>query len=143
MCWPCVYEIWCTRNKKCFEGTEIDVATTVHKARRSIANFNSANTMLLETLSGGPNLPISDVHWTPPDNGCYKLNVDAVGPIEGGKWGMGVVVRDYEGIVVAASRCQVFSLPDSEVAEALAMRKGLEICKRRVFSESYSRIRCF
>jgi len=56
------YEIWCTRNKKCFEGTEIDVATTVHKAQRSIANFNSANTVLLETLSGGPNLPISDVH---------------------------------------------------------------------------------
>jgi hypothetical protein len=47
-------------------------------------SFNSANKMLLETLSGGPNLPIFDVHWTSPDNGCYKLNVDAAGPIEGG-----------------------------------------------------------
>jgi len=86
-----------------FEGIEIDVITTVHKAQRSIANFNSANTVLLETLSGGPNLPMYDVHWTPLDNGCYKLNVDAAGPIEGGKWGIGDVVRDYEGIVVAAS----------------------------------------
>jgi len=89
--------------------------------------------VLLETLSGGPNLPISDVHWTPSDNGCYKLNVDAAGPIEGGKWGIDVVVRDYEGIVIATSCCQVFSLPDSEVAEALVIRKGLEFAKDMFF----------
>ena len=57
------YEIWCARNKKCFEGTDVDVVATVQKAQRSIANCNSANTVLL-TLSGCPNLPISDVHWT-------------------------------------------------------------------------------
>jgi len=42
-------------------------------------------------------------------------------------------VRDYEGIVVAASCCKVFSLPDSEVAEALTMRKGLEFAKDMFF----------
>jgi len=51
----------------------------------------------------------------------YKLNVDAAGPIEGDKSGIGVVVRDNEGVVVATSSWQVFSLLDSEVAEALAM----------------------
>jgi len=65
MCCPCVVKFGALEIKKCFEGTEIDVATTVHKAQRSIVNFNSANTVLFETLSGGPNLPISDVHWTP------------------------------------------------------------------------------
>ena len=76
------YEIWCARNKKCFEGTDVDVTATIQKAQRSIVNFKSVRTVLVETLSGGPILPISDVHWTPPFSGFYKLNVDAAGPIE-------------------------------------------------------------
>ena len=137
------YEILCAKNKKCFEGTEVDVATTIQKAQRSIVNFKSASTVLVETLSWGSNLPISDVHWTPPFSGFYKLNVDATCPIDGDKWGIGVVVRDNEGVVVGANSWQVFSLPDSKVAEALAMRKGLEFEKDMSFSESNSRIICF
>ncbi|KEH19367.1 hypothetical protein MTR_8g051775 [Medicago truncatula] len=89
----------------------LPTAATVQKAQRSIGNFKSASTVLVETVSGGSILPISDVHWTPPFSGFYKLNVDATYPIEGDKWGIGVAVRDNE---------------DSKVAEALAMRKGLE-----------------
>lgn len=109
------------------------MTATIQKAQRSIVNFKNASTVLVETLSGGPILPISDVHWTPPFSGFYKLNVDAAGPIEGDKWGIGVVVRDYEGVVVGASSWQVVSLPDSEVAEALAMQKGLEFAKDMSF----------
>ena len=79
------------------------MAATIQNAQRSIENFKSASMVLMETLSGGPILPISDVHWTPPFSGFYKLNVDAAGPIEGDKWGIAVVVRDYEGVVVGAS----------------------------------------
>ena len=74
-------------------------------------NFKSVSTVLVETLSRGPILPISDVHWTPPFNCFYKLNVDATGPIEGDKWGIGVVVRDNEDVIVGARSWQVFSLP--------------------------------
>jgi hypothetical protein len=42
-------------------------------------------------------------------------------------------VRDNEGVVVGASSWQVFSLPNSEVVEALAMRKGLEFAKDMSF----------
>jgi len=42
-------------------------------------------------------------------------------------------MRDYEGVVIAASCCQAFSLLDSEVAEALTMRKGLEFAKDMSF----------
>jgi len=47
-----------SRNKKCFEGTDVDVASTVQKEQRSIVNFKSASTVLVEILSGGPILPI-------------------------------------------------------------------------------------
>ena len=43
------------------------------------------------------------------------------------------MVRDNECVVVGASSSQVFSLPDSEVAEALAIRKGLEFAKDMSF----------
>ena len=65
------YEIWCARNKKYFEGTDVDVAAIVQKTQRSIENFKSASTVLVETLSGGPILPISYVHWTPPFSGFF------------------------------------------------------------------------
>jgi hypothetical protein len=96
--------------KKCFEGTHVDVNTIVQKAQRSIFNFKNASGVLLEMLSGGPNMLISDVHWTTPPSGYYKLNVDAAGPIEGGRWGIGIVVGDDHGVVVAATCWQVLSL---------------------------------
>ena len=48
------YEIWCARNKKCFEGTDVDVASTVQKTQKSIMNFKNASSVLVEKLSGGP-----------------------------------------------------------------------------------------
>jgi len=44
--------------------------------------------MFSNTLGGCLNLPIYDVHWAPPGNVYYKLNIDATDPIEGGKWGI-------------------------------------------------------
>ncbi|AES87500.1 hypothetical protein MTR_4g028280 [Medicago truncatula] len=38
---------------------------------------------MMETLSGGTIFSISDVHWTPPLSGFCKLNVDAVGLMDG------------------------------------------------------------
>lgn len=109
------------------------MTTIVQKAQRSIVNFKNASTVLLEALSGGPILPISDVHWTPPFSGFYKLNVDATCSIEEGKWGIGVVVRDNEDGVVVASCWQLFSLPYTDVGEALAMRNDLEFAKYMSF----------
>jgi len=102
------------------------VTATVQKAQRSIVNFKSVGMVLVETLNGGLIISIYDVHWTSPFSGFHKLNVDAACLIEGDKWGIDVVVRDNEGVVVCASFWKVFSLPDSEVVEVLAMRKGLE-----------------
>jgi hypothetical protein len=79
------------------------VATTVQKTQRSIVNFKSDSTMLVETLSGGPILSTFDVRWTPRFGGFYMFNVDATCLIEEGRWGIGVVERDNEGVVVAAS----------------------------------------
>jgi len=61
------------------------VTVTIQKTQRSIMNFKSVSTILVETLSGGLILPIYDAHWTPPFSGFYKLNVDTGGSIKGDK----------------------------------------------------------
>jgi hypothetical protein len=120
------------------------VTYIVQKTQRSNVNFKSIRTVLLETLSGRPILPIFDVHRTPPFSGFHKLNVDVASPIERGKWGIGVAVKKNKGVVVDASCRQVFSLPFSEVARALTMRKSLKFVKYMSFLNLiYSRIRCF
>jgi hypothetical protein len=112
----------------------------LQKAQRSIMNFKRASMVLVETLSGGPVLPISDVHWTPPFSSFYKLNVDAACPIDGDKLGIGVVVRDNEGVVVGASSWQVFSFTRFRGCRSFSYAEGFEICKRHGFYESYCRI---
>ena len=56
------YEIWCARNKICFDGTDVNVVANVQKAQKSIVIFKSASTVLLETLSEGPTWPIFDAY---------------------------------------------------------------------------------
>jgi len=61
--------------------------------------------------------------------------------VRGGKWDIDTVVRDNEGVVIATSCWQVFSLLDSEVTYALAMRNWLKFVKDMFFMNL--RIRCF
>ena len=96
------YEIWCDRSMKYFEGADLDVAATFQKTQRYNLNIKSANTMLLETLSGCPILPIY-VNWSLHFSGFYKISVDATCSIKRSKWGIGVVVRDNEGVAFVVS----------------------------------------
>ena len=77
------YEIWYIKNKKYFEGDGVVVVIVVQNSQRFIVNFKSVIAVLLETLSGCPNLFVYDFRLTPPFNGCYKFNVDAEVPIKG------------------------------------------------------------
>jgi len=78
-------------------------------------------------------LLISDVHWTPLFSGFYKLNVDAACLIEGGKWDIGVVVRDNEGVVIAASYWQVFIITKFRGCRSFIYAEVFEIFERHVF----------
>jgi hypothetical protein len=40
-----------------------------------------------------------NIRWCLPSAGSYKMNVDASGPSDDGKWGLVVVIRDDQGFV--------------------------------------------
>jgi hypothetical protein len=69
MCYPSVINIWFAINKKWLDAIDVDLVTIVQTTQRFIVNFKSVSVVLLETLSGSPNLPIFDVHLTPSLSG--------------------------------------------------------------------------
>lgn len=128
------YDIWKVRNKVCFEGLEIPiVATVVHTANNSIISFQNVNALIMQNQIENIPAPIDTVHWSPPPTGWFKLNVDAAGPAEDGNWGMSAVIRDSNGLVAAATCCKKLVLPDSDIAEAITLKLGLEFARDMLF----------
>ena len=74
-----------------------------------------------------PRMPVQsmDLRWKPPDLGVYKVNFDGALFLDQRCAGLGVVVRDSVGLIVAAlsQRVRLPSLAD--VVEALATRQAI------------------
>ncbi|XP_050280623.1 uncharacterized protein LOC126721616 [Quercus robur] len=71
----------------------------------------------------------ADIQWTPPNFPWYKINTDATVFAVSKSMGIGVVVRDHEGSVVAAlSKCMPLPLGPLE-AEAKAIHEAVTFAK--------------
>ena len=86
------------------------------------------------------------VRWKPPDQGCYKINYDGAVFTQQRKAGLGAVIRDEKGEVVA-SMTQLAPLPTTVAqVEALAARRAmefaLELGLNRVTLEGDSEVIC-
>ncbi|KAF7838731.1 putative ribonuclease H protein [Senna tora] len=66
--------------------------------------------------------------WVKPVAPCFKLNCDAA--VRGGIGGLiGGVVRDCEGVVLAAFTEPVLRIEDILRLEAMAIQKGVEVAR--------------
>ena len=72
-------------------------------------------------------------NWKPPTGQLYKLNFDAA-VFENGS-GIGAVIRNAAGEVMAALSARGAIVGDNEEAEALACRKAMEFAIDAAFSE--------
>ena len=86
------------------------------------------------------------VRWKPPDQGCYKINYNGVVFNQQEKAGLGVVIRNEEGAVMA-SMTQLVPLPTTVAqVEALAARRAtefaLELGLNRVILEGDPEVIC-
>ncbi|KAM7461573.1 hypothetical protein LguiA_029694 [Lonicera macranthoides] len=63
--------------------------------------------------------------WCKPKEGEVKINVDAaVNPVSG-RSGLGIICRNYAGVVIGSRAIPFRSVMDVELAEALAVLEGL------------------
>ena len=66
-----------------------------------------------------------NLHWKPPNLGVYKVNFDGALFLEQRCTGLGLVVRDSVGLVMAALSQRVRLPGSADVVEALAARRAI------------------
>uniref|UniRef100_A0A803P0U0 Reverse transcriptase domain-containing protein n=1 Tax=Cannabis sativa TaxID=3483 RepID=A0A803P0U0_CANSA len=72
-------------------------------------------------------IPKPKVRWDPPIPGVYCINSDASVPGQGSLSGLGALIRNHLGEVVAAEIHQNKGSSSVEVAEVLALRMGIQL----------------
>ncbi|KAL5740749.1 hypothetical protein ACOSQ2_029929 [Xanthoceras sorbifolium] len=70
--------------------------------------------------------PATQVRWNPPAVGVLKLNVDAGVRFSAGLMGIGLVVRDWQGVVLGSSAQICRAALSPLLAEATALLRGLQ-----------------
>uniref|UniRef100_A0A803PI06 Reverse transcriptase domain-containing protein n=1 Tax=Cannabis sativa TaxID=3483 RepID=A0A803PI06_CANSA len=118
--------IWFNRNKA-LKGQPSDQAhVIVSLAQSFLADYNSSSSATI--LLGRPSLATAPTTWVPPAHGTLKLNVDAAVPKNGGRAGFGGVIRNSEGLVVAALAQPYFGGSSVATLEAKALLSLLRWC---------------
>ncbi|XP_075641907.1 uncharacterized protein LOC142613431 [Castanea sativa] len=82
-----------------------------------------------------PNTPQQTMGWQPPQSAQYKLNFDAAIYTDMGRSGVGAIIRNENGEVMAALSAMGPFVQDSEEAEIVACRIALEFAIDAGFSD--------
>lgn len=92
------------------------------RAEDFLAEYHQAQEQLLLM----PNAPQQIISWQPPQSSQYKLNFDAAIYTDIGRLGVGAIIRNENGEVMAALSTIGPFFQDSEEAEIVACRKAFE-----------------
>ncbi|XP_057444387.1 uncharacterized protein LOC130736590 [Lotus japonicus] len=131
--WEARNKLWEARNKLIFQEIPFRCEAAIQRAA-SMSQVDAS----MEVRD--PHGPVRDAIWRRPPRGVFKVNFD-------GSWkadevsGMGIVARNYDGLVLAAA-AEVVERPSTVVeAEALAFRLtiglAINLGFRRVCFETY------
>jgi len=63
--------------------------------------------------------------WSPPPEGWIMINVDAAIFVDANRMGLGLVVRDHRGELLAAFRQGIDKITNPELVETIAFRRAL------------------
>ena len=116
-CWY----IWCLRRRRVRQ----EPVPPVYKCKMSILGITSNAAKVSNHHSAPP-----AKKWKKPNPRQVKLNVDASFYVDSCAGAVGSVLRDYEGNFIAASTTYLSYVATPAMAEALAMREGLELASR-------------
>ena len=119
------WKVWQSRNERCLSGVSRSSSQLMFGALQLWAEFLATNEH--DMLSGSA---VQSLSWSPPPPGFYKVNVDAATFKDTKATGIGVVIRDSLGMVVAAL-CRKLEAPLGPIeakSKALEARILFALC---------------
>ncbi|KAH9754587.1 putative reverse transcriptase/RNA-dependent DNA polymerase [Citrus sinensis] len=122
-CWA----VWFARNKRIFEGKKSDPRASAAKAESLLEAYHRARKPDASHIHNVKR--IVQKKWEPPPGNFLKVNVDAGINNRDQVAGLGAVIKDPSGKIVAADTKQVPLREGVSFAEAEAMEWGLQVAK--------------
>ena len=114
------WAVWNRRNKLRFNEVPCPLDQILTLSKDRITEFQR-----IHQVTGTPQHR-NHTRWKPPEHGTYKVNYDGAVFSQQGKAGLGVIIRNHEGAVMA-SLAQQIPLPTTVAqVEALAARRATE-----------------
>ncbi|KAK3211629.1 hypothetical protein Dsin_016335 [Dipteronia sinensis] len=122
-----LWSLWENRNSAIHNGSYRAAADLLDWSSSLLVEFQGTKKAFLST----ERLPLHSrpPNWLPPLFGLLKLNSDAAVRAGCDEIGLGAVIRDAYGRVVAAVSKSVASTVTAELAKLLALREGLLLAK--------------
>ena len=114
------WNIWYNRNAQRVGTTAVTLERIYSDAVDRLHEFQMAQDNLVQQQ-----VVAHPTHWLPPPPNQYKANSDGAIFKDSGTTGLGVVVRDSEGMVIAALLERIALPPTVEDVEALACRRAI------------------
>ncbi|BBH08473.1 hypothetical protein Prudu_020678, partial [Prunus dulcis] len=125
-------EIWKSRCKAVFKGGAPEPIGLLARADRAAKEFLDANILPLHHHPSLPTLD-SDSVWFPPHQGSVKVNIDGSWKNGSCKAGLGIVIRNSDGLL-CAGQAGPYQCISALHAEAAAAIKGLHLASQNGFA---------
>ncbi|XP_059451173.1 uncharacterized protein LOC132181948 [Corylus avellana] len=87
------------------------------------------NVALTRENESRPTGEMAQVHWTPPPQNLFKENWDIAQCKEKQRIGIGIIIRDFKGLVCAALSQTIEIYTEVATAEAMGALRVIEFCK--------------
>ncbi|KAF5476840.1 hypothetical protein F2P56_003534 [Juglans regia] len=120
------YQIWKRRNNFMFEEKFTNPNLIVQTAMQKVSDFQVANQK--QVAEGVTAFQVSQ--WTAPPPQVFKANWNASVDRVNCRIGVGVIIRDWHGQVVATLRSQRDLFPDPTMAEAVGALNAVILCQQ-------------
>ncbi|XP_021770747.1 uncharacterized protein LOC110734931 [Chenopodium quinoa] len=126
--WSLLWGIWIRRNEWVYAGKKKEIAEVIHKAMSLVGEYESAKDQAKVSSAS----EVLECQWKAPPTGIIKVNSDAA-IFDPDKVGLGGLMRDNVGDVVAATCLRMEGKYDVDVVEAMALRHALVIAMEAGF----------
>ncbi|XP_042958135.1 uncharacterized protein LOC122293694 [Carya illinoinensis] len=117
------WKIWRRRNDLVFNQTFSSPQLIVRQANQKIEDLNA---LFSQQTTNPTNIPQS-IQWSAPPVNVYKINWDSAVDKVNCKVGVGTIIRDWKGRVIACMRMCISLFPDPYLAEAIGALHSVKL----------------